>query len=71
MEGFGRILALPADHPQAIDYINAIRSRLSCEATFNKLQMSGELQNCKKVLTILVGKKSRLTVNMAKAAAIP
>jgi hypothetical protein len=62
MEGFGRILALPADHPQAIDYINTIRFRLSCEATFNSLQMSGELQNCKKVLTTPGWqKKSRLT----------
>jgi len=57
MEGFGRILALPADHPQTIDYINNIRSILSCEATFNRLQMSAELQNCKKVVTTPGGKK--------------
>ena len=51
MEGFGRILALPADHPQATDYINNIRPILSCEAPLNRLQMSAELQNCKKVVT--------------------
>lgn len=42
---------MSADHPQAIDYINNIRFSVRCEATLNRLQMSGELQNCKKVVT--------------------
>jgi hypothetical protein len=63
---------LAADHPQAIDYINTIRFRLRCEATFNRLQMSAELQKCKKVVTTPGWQKEKPPhpVNMAEAAAI-
>jgi hypothetical protein len=69
MEGFGRILALSADHPQAVDYIVLIGDSQVSQKRLNTLSMLPGPKKCKKMVTNGCKRKAAPAINPARATA--